>query len=52
MIFCMVFHVKIRIGDSDKVEATILMVLPETVGWWYNWSLCITSGGVSAANCC
>ena len=35
--FCVMFHVKIRTGDSDKVEATreatILMVLPEAVGW-------------------
>ena len=34
MIFCVMFHVKIRTGDSDKVEATILMVLPEAVPDW------------------
>ena len=33
MIFCVMFHVKIRTRDSDKVEAIILMVLPEAVGW-------------------
>ena len=37
VIFCVMFHVKIRTGDSDldsdKVEATILMVLPEAVDW-------------------